>query len=57
MTTVMKIQINMRLDSNINTSSSFEHIVSNVEEAKELGYNDKCLLEAWLEGYGSSEAS
>jgi len=53
MTTVMKVQWNMRFSTDVNSSISFEHLVQNEEDAKEMGEQDKKLFDAYMAGYGS----
>lgn len=52
-TTVMRVQFNLFAGKDVNSSFSFEHLVSNDEEARELGTNDQKILAAYLDGYGS----
>lgn len=50
--TVMKIQVNMKVNREVNCSVSFEHVVNSEEDAKAMGAEDKRLFDAWISGYG-----
>lgn len=48
----MKVQTNMKIANDLNSSVSFEHIVANEEETKEFGKQDAILFAAYMEGFG-----
>ena len=52
-TTVMRVQFNLFVNKDTNTSFSFEHLVTSEDDARELGVADQAILAAYLDGYGS----
>lgn len=53
--TVMKVQINMRFNSDLNVSYGFEQIVDTEEEAKDFGELCCNMVDAYSEGYAGDE--
>jgi hypothetical protein len=43
----------MKFTSDLNASLSFEHIVTDEDDAEQVGSGDKKLFDAYMKGYGS----
>ena len=47
----MRVQINMRVSNDLNTSYSFTELASTVEEAHDFGRRASALVTAWRNGW------
>jgi len=54
MTTVMKMSVSSKIDNDLIVTSTFEHIVSNEDDANEIGYQDAKLFMSYVKGYGKA---
>lgn len=52
MATIMRVQFNMRIDTEVNMSTSFEHLIDTEADAEAYGNEDRELLNAYMRGYG-----
>ena len=50
---VMKAQINMRVNANVNVSYSFESVVDTQQEAENFGDECRRLVDGFIDGYDS----
>ena len=54
MTTELRVTINLRISADANTSMQFTHLCDTEDEAREAGYSDKLLVDAWVEGFAAA---
>ena len=50
----MKMSVSSKIDNDLIVTSTFEHIVSNEDDANEIGYQDAKLFMSYVKGYGKA---
>jgi hypothetical protein len=53
MATELKAQYNVRISNDANISLSFSHIITNEQDAREVGEDDNKMMVAYMEGFGN----